>query len=169
VTLFDPPALIIGNHALENLNSDEPLLDEWLKRRAISNLELGASRTYVICPKDSLDVIGFFSLSMGQILASETMGSMRRNMPSQIPAVVLGRLAIDLKWQGKGLGRALIFDAMRRSLLASQEIATRLVIVHAISPAAERFYLHHGFTRLPIEAPVLAIDLLKHKALTKQA
>jgi GNAT superfamily N-acetyltransferase len=165
VSLFDPPVLINRKHIFENFESGEPLLDEWLKKRAISNLELGASRTYVICPKSSQVVIGFFSLNMGQMLASETMGSMRRNMPNQIPAVVLGRLAIDLTWQGKGLGRALIFEAMRRSLRASEDVAARLLIVHAISPTAENFYKHHGFTRLPVEASMLAIDLLKYKAL----
>ena len=165
MSLFDPPVPINRNHIFENFESGEPLLDEWLKKRAISNLELGASRTYVICPKGSQVVVGFFSLNMGQMLASETMGSMRRNMPSQIPAVVLGRLAIDLKWQGKGLGRALIFEAMRRAIRASEDVAARLVIVHAISPAAENFYKHHGFTRLPVEAPMLAIDLMKYKNL----
>ena len=98
---------------------------------------------------------------MGQILAQEVIGSMRRNMPSVIPAVVLGRLAIDLAWQGKGLGGAMLADVLRRSLRAAAEVSARLVIAHAISPAAEAFYLHHGFTRLPVDAPTLAIDLVK--------
>jgi GNAT superfamily N-acetyltransferase len=165
VSLFDPPVPINRKHIFENFESGEPLLDEWLRKRAISNLELGASRTYVVCPKGSQVVIGFFSLNMWQMLASETMGSMRRNMPTQIPAIVLGRLAIDKNWQGKGLGRALIFEAMRRAIRASEDVAARLVIVHAISPAAENFYKHHGFTRLPVEAPMLAIDMVKYKAL----
>jgi GNAT superfamily N-acetyltransferase len=122
----------------------------------------------VICPKATQNVIGYFSLSMGQILASEVAGSMRRNMPNKIPAVVLGRLAIDLSWQGKGAGRALLAEVMRRSLRASEEVSARLVIVHAISPAAENFYIHHGFTRLPVEAPMLAMDLLKYRGLAKQ-
>ena len=98
---------------------------------------------------------------MGQILAHEVTGSMRRNMPRQIPAVTLGRLAIDRRWQGQGLGRALLADVVRRALRASDEVIARLVIVHAISPAAEEFYLHHGFTRLPVETPTFALDLLK--------
>jgi len=98
---------------------------------------------------------------MGQILAQEAPGSMRRNMPKHIPALTLGRLAIDRGWQGKGLGRALLADVVWRSLRASREISARLVIVHAISPAAEAFYLHHGFTRLPVETPTLALDLVK--------
>ena len=98
---------------------------------------------------------------MGQILAHDVTGSMRRNMPKAIPAVVLGRLAIDRAWQGKGLARAMLADVVRRALRASAEVSARLVIVHAISPAAEAFHLHHGFTRLPVESPTLALDLVK--------
>ena len=166
--MLDAPTLLTSAHNLDQFNSGEPVLDEWLRVRALSNLESGASRTYVICPKATENVVGFFSLSMGQILASEVIGSMRRNMPNKIPAVVLGRLAIDLSWQSKGVGRALLGEVMRRSLRASEVVSARLVIVHAISPAAENFYIHHGFTRLPVEAPMLAIDLLKYRALAKQ-
>jgi GNAT superfamily N-acetyltransferase len=166
--MLDAPTLLQDTHNLTSFNSGEPVLDEWLQRRALNNLESGASRTYVICPKTTQNVIGYFSLSMGQILASEAVGSMRRNMQNKIPAVVLGRLAIDLSWQGKGVGRALLAEVMRRSLRASEEVSARLVIVYAISPAAENFYIHHGFTRLPVEAPMLAMDLLKYRGLAKQ-
>ncbi len=88
-------------------------------------------------------------------------------MPKHIPAIILGRLAIDSSWHGQGLGRALLNEAIRRSLLASSEVSARLVIVHAISPAAETFYLHHGFMRLPIETPTLALDLVKFQKLSK--
>jgi GNAT superfamily N-acetyltransferase len=105
---------------------------------------------------------------MGQILADEATGSMRRNMPKFIPAVVLGRLAIDRAWQGKGLGRALLADAVQRSLRASAEVSARLVIVHAISPAAEAFYRRHGFARLPVETPTLALDLVKLRKVAEE-
>ena len=82
-------------------------------------------------------------------------------MPHQIPAVILGRLAVDRNWQGKGIGGALLGDAVRRSSRAAQEISARLLIVHAISPAAEAFYRHYGFTRLPVESSTLALDFLK--------
>ncbi len=159
--LFDPPALLTEAHDGSSFNSGESTLDDWLRHRAWHNLQAGASRTYVVCPAGSRQIIGYYALSMGQILAQEVIGSMRRNMPSVIPAVVLGRLAIDLAWQGKGLGGAMLADVLRRSLRAAAEVSARLVIVHAISPAAEAFYLHHGFTRLPVDAPTLAIDLVK--------
>jgi GNAT superfamily N-acetyltransferase len=165
--LFDSPTLLTESHDSAAFDSGEPALDEWLRQRAWNNLQLAASRTYVVCPTGSKTIIGYAALSMGQILGQEVTGSMRRNMPKHIPAVVLGRLAIHLAWQGKGLGRALLADAARRALLASAEISARLMIVHALSPAAEAFYLHHGFTRLPVEAPTLALDLVKFQAVAR--
>ncbi len=161
--LLENPVLLTETHDSAAFDSGEPALDESLRQRAWNNQQLAASRTYVICPTGSNTIIGYAALSMGQILAQEVTGSMRRNMPRHIPAVVLGRLAIDRTWQGKGLGRALLADVVRRALLASEEVSARLVIVHAISPAAEAFYLHHGFTRLPVEMPTLALDLVKFR------
>lgn len=166
--LFDPPALLTEAHDGSSFNSGEAALDDWLRQRAWNNLQAAASRTYVVCPAGSRQIIGYYALSMGQILAQDVIGSMRRNMPNAIPAVVLGRLAIDLAWQGKGLGRAMLADVLRRSLRASAEVSARLVIVHAISPAAEAFYLHHGFTRLPIDTPTLALDLVKFQKAKNQ-
>ncbi len=161
---LDPPVLLTQAHDASAFDSGEPALDEWLRRRAWQNLQSAASRTYVVCPQGSPRIVGYFALSMGQILAQEATGAMRRNMPRWIPAVILGRLAIDRGWQGRGIGRALLADAVRRSLRASAEVSARLVIVHAISPAAEAFYLRHGFTRLPVETPTFALDLVKLEA-----
>jgi GNAT superfamily N-acetyltransferase len=159
--LAGAPVLLTEAHDTSAFHSGEAVLDDWLRQRAWPNLQSAASRTYVICPEGSLQVIGYFSLSMGQILASEAVGAMRRNMPRFIPAVTLGRLAIDSAWHGRGLGRALLADAVTRALRASSEVSARLVVVHALSPAAEAFYLRHGFTRLPVETPTLALDLVK--------
>ena len=156
---FSPPVLLTAAHDGSLFDSGEPALDDWLRQRAWSNQQIAASRTYVVCPHGSMQIVGYFALSMGQILGAEVVGSMRRNMPPQIPSLVLGRLAIDLAWQGNGLGRAMLYDVVRRALRA--EAAVRLIIVHAISPAAEAFYLLHGFTRLPVETPTYALDLVK--------
>jgi GNAT superfamily N-acetyltransferase len=159
--VFAPPALLTEAHDSSAFDSGEPVLDDWLRHRALNNMKVAASRSYVVCAVGSDRIAGYFALSMGQILATDVTGAMRRNMPRQIPAVVLGRLAIDRAWQGKGLGRGLLAEVMRRAVLASAEVSARLVVVHAISPAAEAFYRHHGFTRLPVESPTLAVDLLK--------
>lgn len=165
---YGSPVLLTEAHDATAFDCGEPVLDDWLRTRAWRNLQVSASRTYVICPAESYRIIGYFALSMGQILAQDVTGSMRRNMPKQIPAVTLGRLAIDRACQGQGLARALLADVVRRSLRAGAEVSARLLIVHAISPAAEAFYLHHGFARLPVETPTLALDLLKLQKIEKE-
>lgn len=161
ISAFAQPVLLTERHDGSLFESGEPVLDDWLRQRAWKNLQLGASRTYVVCRTGSHRIAGYFALSMGQILAAEVPGSMRRNMPQLIPAVILGRLAIDRSCQGKGLGQALLAEVVRRSALAASQISARLIVVHAISAAAEAFYLHHGFIRLPVDNPTLALDLTK--------
>lgn len=165
-TRFAEPRVISESHDLSLFDCGEPALDDWLRERALENLRLGASRTYVSCEAGSKRVVGFYALSMGGILGSETTGAMRRNMPRVIPAAILGRLAVNRAMQGAGLGGALLRDATFRVLRAASEVSARLLLVHALSPAAESFYARYGFTRLPGEAPTLALDLVK---LTKSA
>lgn len=159
--VFGAPIVLAKTHDTSAFDSGEPDLDHWLRQRAWNNLQSAASRTYVVCPADSKRIAGYYALSMGQVLGQDVTGAMRRNMPRHIPAMILGRLAIDRAFQGKGLGRALLADAVERSLRASQEVSARLVIVHAISAEAEAFYVRNGFTRLPAETPTLALDLVK--------
>lgn len=158
---LDAPAPLTEQHNLDDFDSGEAVLDDWLRRRALANMAIAASRTYVVCAVGGRGVIGFYALAMGQILNQAASGAMRRNMPRQIPVVILGRLAIDRNWQGQGLGAAMLRDAVERSVRAAGEVAACLLVVHAISPAAEAFYRHFGFTRLPVETPTLALDLVK--------
>jgi GNAT superfamily N-acetyltransferase len=164
---FSAPVPLTAKHDLEDFQSGEGTLDSWLRERALDNMATAASKTYVICPRGSRKVIGYYAVCMGHILNQEVIGAMRRNMPRHIPAVILGRLAIDETWQGKGLGKALLQDAVQRASRAAREVSARLLIVHAISPDAESFYRHHGFVRLPTEAPAYALDLVKFAALSE--
>jgi GNAT superfamily N-acetyltransferase len=156
------PLPLTAAHVLEGFQSGEPVLDEWLVGRALDNMALGASRTFVVTKPGTAEVIGFYALAMGQVLHQDVTSSLRRNMPRHIPAVILGRLAVDRRAQGQGLGAALLQDAVNRSLRAVTEVSARVLIVHAISPAAEAFYEHHGFTRLPVPTPTFALDLVKY-------
>ena len=97
------PAPLSGDHELDPFNSGTPPLDDWLKRRARQNEAGGASRTYVIA--EGRRVVGYYSLAAGSVLHAEATGRVRRNMPDPVPAALLGRLAIDQAWQGRGLAR----------------------------------------------------------------
>lgn len=161
--LFSAPTALTAQHELQGFHSGESSLDDWLRERALNNMRSRASRTYVLCPQNSQTVIGYYALCMGQILNKETTASMRRNMPEQIPAVLLARLGVDQEWQGQGLGSALLKDAVNRTQQAAKDIACRLMIVHALTVEAESFYQRYGFVRLPaIDKPTYALDLLKH-------
>jgi len=159
---WSSPEPISPDHDSSQFDSGEPSLNEWLRRRAVSNMMLGASRTYVVCAQGSRRISGYYALSMGQVANADATGPMRRNMPNHIPAVVMGRLAIDVEAQGAGLGAFLLSDAVERAMAATMYVSARLFLVHALSPEAEAFYLRHGFTRLPVETPTLALDLVKY-------
>lgn len=153
------PVSLTDVHDLSQFRCGEPVLDDWLRERALDNLSNLASKTYVVCPAGSSRVVGYYALCMRQVLNREATGAMRRNMPPYIPAVVLGRLAVDRDWQGRKLGAALLQDAILRASRAAREISARLVTVQAISPAAEDFYRRHGFVRMPVDTPSYAFDL----------
>ncbi|MGO4837783.1 GNAT family N-acetyltransferase, partial [Rhizobiaceae sp. 2RAB30] len=107
----------------------------------------GASRTYVVA--DGRRVVGYYCLASGALDLADAPGSVRRNMPDPIPMAVLGRLSIDRDWQGKGLGTALLQDAVLRTSQAAAILGIRGLLVHAISDEAKAFYERYGFLCSP--------------------
>lgn len=142
------PSLLAAEHDVALFQSGESALDDWLKRRALTNQTSGASRSYVIT--DERRVIGYYALAAGAVTATEAPGNVRRNMPEPIPVMVLGRLAVDQEWQGQGLGLDLLRDAILRTLQAAEIAGIRALLVHALHEQAARFYAHAGFRPSPI-------------------
>jgi predicted N-acetyltransferase YhbS len=131
---------------LSGFDSREPVLDEWLRRRATQNEASGASRTYVVCV--GRQVVGYYSLAVGAVAHTQAVGRVRRNMPDPVPVMVLGRLAVD-KYHGQGIGSGLLRDAILRTTQAADIAGIKAILVHAISESAKRFYEKHGFAALP--------------------
>jgi GNAT superfamily N-acetyltransferase len=152
-----PPEPLAAEHVLDAFDCGIGALDEWLKRRARRNEAEGASRTFVICADHR--VIGYYSLAAGSVLHAIATGKIRRNMPDPVPVVLLGRLAVDRHWQGKGLAADLLSDAVLRILGAAETIGVRAILVHAISAAAKSFYEKHGFRASVIEPMTLMITI----------
>ncbi len=152
-----PPEKLKASHRLENFNSGDSQLDEWLKRRALKNEVEGASRTYVLCVGEV--VVAYYCLANGAIAQTIATGRVRRNMPDPIPVMVIGRLAVDCQWQGQGIGRALVRDAILRTLQAADIAGIRAILVHAISEDAKRFYEQCGFTASPIAPMTLMVKV----------
>jgi predicted N-acetyltransferase YhbS len=97
-----------------------------------------ACRTYVVC--EGVRVVAYYALASSAVAVDSASGRFRPNMPDPVPVVVLGRLAVDERWQGKGLGRALVHDAGLRVAQAADVIGIRGLVGHAISEDA-RLYL----------------------------
>ena len=92
---------------------------------------------------------GFYSLSANSVGRGDVHGGwLERNTPEQIPVILLGRLVVDLRHQGEGLGAMLLRDAVERSLSASAQIGARALVVDPLDGKAAGFYEHYGFSRL---------------------
>ena len=151
-----PPEKLSAGHDVAGFDSGEPVLDDWLRRRALNNESSGASRTYVVCV--SRKVIGYYALSAGAVAHIHAPGRVRRNMPNPIPVVVLGRLAVDKAFHGKGVGTGLLRDAVLRTLQAAEIAGVRAILVHAISEGAKRFYEKYGFIASPVDLMTCMIE-----------
>lgn len=151
------PERLSARHEIADFDSGVPAMDDWLKRRALKNEERGASRTYVVCV--GRKIVGYYSLSAGSILQSDAPGRVRRNMPEPIPVILLGRLAVDRNWQGKGIGKGLLRDAVLRTISAAEITGVRALLVHAISEDAKHFYKSCGFQESPMDPMMLMATL----------
>jgi predicted N-acetyltransferase YhbS len=96
------------------------------------------------------------------VIPEQAPGQIKRNMPSPIPVMVLGRLAVAIDFQGQGLGRALLKDAVLRTINVSQQVGIRALLAHALTPSAKVFYERHGFLVSPLEPMTLMLPLPKH-------
>lgn len=152
-----PPQKLNSLHQIETFDSGNSQLDEWLKRRALNNESEGASRTYVLCDRQA--VIAYYCLAKVAVAQTSATGKVRRNMPDPIPVMVIGRLACDRNWQGRGIGRALLQDAILRTLQAAEIAGIRAILVHAISEDAKLFYQKCGFTVSPLDPMTLLVKV----------
>jgi predicted N-acetyltransferase YhbS len=155
------PQSINSVHEINDFQCGIASLDEWLSKRALKNQATGASRTFVIC--DGARVVGYYALSSGSIERLLAPGALARNMPEPIPVIVLGRLAVDHRYQGRRLGAALLKDAIGRTLLIAEQVGVRALLVHALSDEAKQFYRGFNFIESPKEPMtlLLSIDHLK--------
>ena len=93
--------------------------------------------------------MGYYSLMSHKVVREELPAKLARGNPSEVPAVLLARLALAKSAHGGGLGGELLVDAMRRVVAATEQVAARFVVVDAIHEVAANFYEHYGFSRIP--------------------
>jgi predicted N-acetyltransferase YhbS len=143
------PELLNPQHVVEGFDCGDESLSWWLANKARHNQAEGGSRTWVVT--DGQRVVGYYASSTAVILRSEATKRAARNQPDPLPALLLGRLAVDSKHQGSGLGAALLKHFIMKSLEVAQITGVRVLLVHAKNQPAADFYRRHGFTSSPID------------------
>jgi predicted N-acetyltransferase YhbS len=137
-----------ADHDISAFESGNDDLDSWLRRHALPAQQMDSARTFVLT--DNERVVGYFSLTMGSVLRAEAPAKLVRGLPDYpVGMVLLARLAVDTREQGKGLGSLLLAEALRKAVAAGEAAAARLVVVDAIDDEAVRFYERFGFVAAP--------------------
>lgn len=144
----------------EGFKCGEPALDHWLAEHAPEAQRSGTSRVFV--SSTGSRVVGYYALAAAEVRPDEATERALKGQPRRraIPAVLLTRLAVDQRHQGKGLGRSLLQDAMLRSAEAAERIGVRVLLVHAKHEQARRWYERFGFERSPAD-PLQLMLLMK--------
>ena len=156
-TKLSAPVPLTANHDLTDFDCGEPVLNDWLKHRALKN-ESRFSRTYVVC--DGNVVVAYFCIAAGSVERAAAPGKVRRNAPDVIPVSVIGRLAVSRAYAGRGLGADILSDALRRIAVASQSIGIGAVLVQAKDDNAKRFYMACAeFTEYPADSRTLFLPI----------
>lgn len=133
-------------------------LNQWLKKHALQSQQSESARTYVVHRDNK--VVGYYSLCPGSVERAGTPERIAKGQREVIGIILLARLAVDHSEQGRGLGTALLKDALLRASQAADIISARAVLVHAIDPDAKAFYQHFGFEETPVD-PLHLMMLMK--------
>jgi predicted N-acetyltransferase YhbS len=147
--LLSAPEALNRGHFLESFDCGKPVMNEWLLRHALQARNSGSARTFVVAEDDR--VVGYYSLTVGQVDTLQAPERIRKGMGQYpIPVVILARLAVSIHLQGRGIGRGLLQDAVRRTLLIADQAGIRALLAHPLDDNTSRFYLRFGFVASPL-------------------
>ena len=140
--------LLTADHDLTGFDSGNDQLDSWLRDHAPASQRADLARTYLALLKER--VVAYVSLTTGSIRPEIAPKRYARGMPRHaLPTILIARLAVDHRHQGKRVGSRLLAEALRRAVAASDVAAARLVVVDAIDDRAAAFYRRRGFIDVP--------------------
>lgn len=138
------PEPLATHHDVSQFSCGRPALDHWLKTRALSNQEKGF--TVVMVVHDAGRVVGFYGLAPSAILPTSLPRSIRTGQPPiPVPCLLLGQLATDTSWVGRGVGTALLKHALIRCVDAARLVGGRALVVNALDESAAAFWTRRGF------------------------
>lgn len=153
------PEPLDAQHRLEGFDCGKPPLNDWLLRHARQAQGSGSAKTFVVA--DDERIAGYFSLTVGQVDTLEAPERIRKGMGQYpVPVVILARLAVWQRDQGRGIGAGMLQDAIRRTFLIAEQAGIRAMLTHPIDEEAARFYNRFGFIASPLREQQL-LFLLK--------
>ena len=145
---LNSPVLLTKRHEIARFDCGKPPLNDFLTKYALQNQASGGARTYVLTRGDC--VIGFYSLAPASVSPADAPARVVKGQGRYpVPVILMARFAVDTAEQGKGLGKALFRDALRRSLSGAEAIGGRAFLVHAKDEEARTFYLRCGMEASP--------------------
>jgi len=144
-----------------NFSCGNEALDRYLKTQARQDMERNLAQVFVLLAEDQKTIKGYYTLSAGSVTLTELPDNLRSKLPRypKLPVTLLGRLAVDTRFQGQKIGALLLVDALRRSVRQTEEIASMAVVVDAIDEAAVAFYTKFHFLPLPATPRTLFIEM----------
>jgi GNAT superfamily N-acetyltransferase len=138
-------------HAVDQFSCGQPELDRFLIRHALQGQQANSSQTYIALNED--EFVGFYTIVAGEVHHADAPERVVRGMPRHpIPLLVLARLAVHTRAQGRRIGAGLLLDALGRTLQVADVVGVRALAVHAKDERAVAFYRHFGFTSSPTDA-----------------
>jgi GNAT superfamily N-acetyltransferase len=147
------------DHPIDSFDCGQEDLNSWLRKHELQNQGASAAQTYVGLVGEV--VIGYYSLAVGQIEYNDVPDRLRKGLARHpVPIMLLARLAVDKNWQKKGVGRALLRDAVLRTMQAADIAGIRALAVHAKDEQARRYYEQFDFAASPAD-PLHLLVLLK--------
>ena len=151
---FSEPTLLTAAHDTSQFDCGKPALNKWLQNHALSNQRHGFTRVIVVC--SGKRVVGFYGLAPTAVDPSIFPRRVRTGQPpKKLPAILIGQLAVDIKFSGRGLGAGLLHHALERAAAGARLLAGRAVLVDAIDEEAKKFWQTNGFRSLPDNGSVL--------------
>ncbi|MES2784478.1 MAG: GNAT family N-acetyltransferase [Pseudomonadota bacterium] len=152
------PQPLGSQHFFDGFDCGKPALNDWLARHARQAQGSGSSKTFVATEDDR--VVGYFSLTVGQIDTLDAPDRVRKGMGQYaIPVVILARLAVSIQDQGRGIGLGLLQDAIRRTVVIAEQAGVRAMLTHPIDEEAAMFYMRFGFIPSPLREQQLLLLL----------
>lgn len=146
-------------HDIQGFDCGQDDLNRWLLKHALQGQSANSSQTYIGLVGEA--IIGFYSLAVGQIEFDDAPERLRKGVARHpVPVMLLARLAIHKDWQRKGVGRALLRDAVLRTLQAADIAGIRALVVHAKNDEAKQYYGQFDFSESPTD-PLHLWALLK--------